>query len=182
MSHAYALYVESGDRVAMLDWFVFSTESAPPRIPFRDFITRLAPKTWKEVVFGFSLYQRCIPEWTMPDRCVRKDPLWIDPIQNWPRFRPTKIVDALLNDSRGGLIWAEQLHGLYLVCDANREAAIRFRKALHGRRPEAQAQLDDLHLPDGTSLEEVIDERMLFGFTRHPDYAAFALLTEHFVS
>ena len=46
---------------------------------------------------------------------------------------------------------------------------------------EARAQLKDLHFADGTSLEEVVDELMIFGHTRHPDYRAFALLAEHFV-
>jgi hypothetical protein len=179
--YAYAFYVEHGNHIIMMDWLCSEEEMVVPRITFQELITRLAPRTWKDLMFGLELYKMVIIEWTTPECSAKKDPFWSDPLGNWPKFRPNKVVDALLAGSRGAVLWAEQLHSLYILCDPDRGAAIRFRKALHAAKIEACERLRDLHFADGISLEEVINERMVFGHTRHPDYRAFALLAEHFV-
>lgn len=179
--YAYAIYVEHGNSITIMDWCCSYEEMVAPRITFQDLITRLAPKTWKDLKFGLALYGMGIGEWTTPECHAKRGPFWRDPLRNWPKFRPNKLVDALLDDSHGAVLWAEQLHSLYILCDPDRQVAIQFRKALHAGKLEARERLRDLHFADGTSLGDVIDERMVFGSTNHPDYLAFAFLVEHFV-
>ncbi len=179
--YAYALYIESGDHIAAIDCRCSSFEMVEPKFTFEDLIIGLAPRTWNDLMFGLTLYQFGINEWTNPEYNVRKDPFWSDPIGNWPKFKPSKIVDAFLSSSRGAIMWAEQLHSLYLLCDPNRQNAIRFRKGLNAKKPEAYHQLCGLHLPDGTALQEVLDERMIFSSTRHPDCRAFTAVVKHFL-
>ncbi len=180
ISHAYAMYVEHDNRITMIDWLCSGAEMVTPKFTFRDLIASLVPRTWNDLMFGLTLYQLGITEWTNPEFEARGDRFWRDPIGNWPKFTPLKVVDALLSSSCGAVLWAEQLHSLYLLCDPDRQNAIRFRKALHAHKLETYQRLRNLHLPDGTALQEVLDERMIFGSTRHADYYALASLVLHF--
>ena len=95
-SYAYALYVEHGNEVAMIDWSCSPGELVPPRLAFQDLVTGLAPKTWKDLMFGFAIYQTGIFEWTRPECYAKEGQFRSDPIRNWPKFRPMKTLDALL--------------------------------------------------------------------------------------
>lgn len=180
-AYAHAIYLENGDSLTAIDCICSTGELLMPRIAFGELITNLAPKTWNDLTFGLTLYQFCINNWATQGNHAEEESFLSDPLRYWPRFKLNKAVDALLADSRGALLWAEQFHNLYLLCDPDRENAIRFRKALHAGRPEALQRLQYLQLANGTALKDVLDERMVFGHTRHPNYRANACLEEHFV-
>ena len=81
-------------------------------------------------------------------------------------FKYKRIVDNLLNDSRGVLLWNHQLENFYLFLDGNREEAIKFRKGISCKKKAACLDIaSNIRIDVNTTLKDVIVERMFFPFT-----------------
>lgn len=89
-----------------------------------------------------------------------------------PDFRRRPIVDDLLKDSRGVLLWHHQLENLYLFSSHDREDAVKFRKGILSKKPEFLETASDIAIDAKTSLKDCIMERMIFGATTLPAYRA----------
>jgi len=72
------------------------------------------------------------------------------------------IVDEILSESNGLLIWHDQLERL-LSCTGISQVDDRsdLRKKLNAKYPEAWERIKSLFFLDGSSLEQVLNERML---------------------
>lgn len=192
-THTYALYWQKDGRDMPIHAIGFCGELVFPRVTFQDLMSRLAPRTWSDLKFGYTIHSICLSQWMCPERYAFKEPLWNDPLGNWPRFTPMPAVDALLGETRGALLWADQLHDLfvlfgpdfpYFITFPEREPAIRFRLNLHTYRKEKKTWelARKLRLDNGPSLADVMEERMIFGYTICPHVHGLSALVEYFVS
>jgi hypothetical protein len=112
------------------------------------------------------VHDQCIKEWT--DAVFgERGAIWEKPIANWPDFRPNPIVDEMPKDSRGAMIWADQIHVLYGLFDSRVEKTHELRKILNAKMIERLREHEGKHFIDGRDLMEIIEERMIFGRTHY---------------
>jgi hypothetical protein len=184
-THAYALYIEGKGDPIVLTWFISTAELAPPTTAFVEFLARINPQTWKELLFACEVHDYCIHKWTDGFdyiSLVEEDELLEDPVVNWPTFAPLPIVDLLLEDSRGALIWAHQMHSLYGLFDGKIDAAIAFRKNVNAGRADALEGAKSMTFPEGCSLADVIQERMIFGCTKNMELRKASILLPYLLT
>ena len=178
VTHAYALYLDTKTNLIPLTCIQSSREIVMPRITFAGLIEQLDPHTWQELVFGCAVHDLCIMEWT--DAVFGEHgAVWENPIANWPDFNPNPIVDEMLKDSRGAIIWAHQIHALYSLFDSQVEKMLEFRKILNAKMSDRLREHEGRHFIDGRDLMEIIEERMIFGHTDYLNVRKASVLWRH---
>jgi hypothetical protein len=86
-----------------------------------------------------------------------------EPADPKPDFPQDPLVDDLLRDSRGWLLWQYQLENICGTILRDRPAAIEMRRRLNQKRSEAWEWADSIGLPSGRSLGEVMWSRLALG-------------------
>lgn len=107
---------------------------------------------------------------------IRADPT-IKTISQY-NFRKHPIVDDILAESKGLLLWDYQMECLCgLFCDIAR-GAVNLRKGLNIRDPRCEEMAKKYKFNEDLSLYDVINERMVMDFTGQPNYrGAYNLYT-----
>ena len=90
----------------------------------------------------------------------------------------------LLADSRGALLWAHQIEALYDLFEPQLSSAHVFRiyvskKKEDAFRAEAFEEARGMIFPDGRSLADIVQERMIFGITKHLNARSASILMPH---
>jgi hypothetical protein len=106
-------------------------------------------------------------------------------LDNWPHLvdhpLPSEPLLPFLDVSHGYLQWDWQIELLYRLCDADRQAAERFRKDWNAGKLEASAAAERMSLPSGVPLFDVLKARARPGGWQAvrgvPTYAATRLLS-----
>ena len=81
------------------------------------------------------------------------------------------FFDQLFLESRGYLVYNHQLERLYqMIAGCLPMQAINFRKALGKREAWAWVETELLRFPNGKTLKNIMDERMINEFTFSPNY------------
>jgi hypothetical protein len=105
-----------------------------------------------------------------------------DPINEWEVIRPVsafaaclaqpdEFLDQLLLESRGYLAYNHQLEMLYrMITGCAPQTATKFRQGLFKKDCWAWKKAESIRLPNGKTLKNVMDERMLGEFTVSPNY------------
>lgn len=93
-------------------------------------------------------------------------------------FSPDPIVDGLLSDSDGILLWQFQLEQLAQLFVGRRADAIELRRGINQKRPETRDQIEGMTLPSGQSLLDVVQERMLYEGVVPGQWGSARLLVE----
>jgi len=132
-SHAYCLGVDCGNGRELVRSFTFS-DPTPERIGavdgFREHLARVSPKGYWDYVFALDTYDHLCPE----SRRFRTD----DPE---PKLSPeaSAIVEPILSQSRGFILWHFQLEHLIGLFDARAERCRTLRQDFNAKRPNAEA-------------------------------------------
>lgn len=95
-----------------------------------------------------------------------------------PTFRPLALVDRLLRDSYGLLVWHHQLEALFGLFVRPADEQICLRKGINARRADAFERARSLVLASDVTLEDVIEERMAFGAVARANFHGARLLLE----
>jgi hypothetical protein len=131
-------------------------------------------------------------EQTLVDLLIKQNPgtfsdlLYIvsfyDPLNHWDVIRPASayspclappdsFLDQLFLESRGFLAYNHQLEMLYRMLTGCAPAqAIKFRQGLGKKEAWALMEAEIMRFPNGKTLKNVMDERMLGEFTFSPNY------------
>lgn len=144
------------------------------------------PSTPPRVVIGFTTTEPVPPGAPLADHLRRHGHLATDPLGAafvldtfnlsgaWrgtpagdltPTFDSLPLVDALLRDSHGVLLWHHQLEALLGLFVRSAGDPATLRKGIAARRAAAFERVRAFELAPGVTLEDVIEERMTFGAT-----------------
>jgi hypothetical protein len=77
-------------------------------------------------------------------------------------FSPDPVVDQILAQSEGTLLWQFQLEWLAQSLGLGRPEAQEFRRHVNQKRRSALQPVSERRFPSGQSLKEVIGERLLY--------------------
>ena len=126
-----------------------------------DLLTEQNPVNFLDLVYILTLYE----------------PLYI---WNWtgriPPFGPRLVLgddlfDQLFSESRGRLVYNHQLEMLYqMLTGCTVPQAVKFRQGIGKKDAWAWMEADLLQFPNGKTLKNVMDERMVNDFTSVPNY------------
>ncbi len=83
-------------------------------------------------------------------------------------FKNHPIIDSFLKESRGALIWHHQLENLYLFHLNNKDEATDFRKNILKKLASAFDLAFKIQIDQEITLNDVINDRMVFGGTIIP--------------
>ena len=182
--HAYALYIDNGESLTSITVLCEKERLYLPEISFRDFMCRWNPQTWKDLLLACEVHHMYISWWLDHFGNALSGATWDDPLSSWPRFKPLPVVDALLADSRGALVWAHQIEALYDLFEPQLSSAHLFRIAVSKKkaeafRAEAFEEARGMIFPDGRSLADIVQESMIFGITKHLNARSASILMPH---
>ena len=144
----------------MLAGFASAEEIDPGPIKhFPAFLSMAAPATFSETLFTVDFFQACL---------VAE----VDPFGLWGSwvFESVGVVDDLLTDSHGLLLWSHQLEGLLNSCGYNACQCQLLRQMINAKSAEAWESMEKAVLGQETTLVRLIDERMMFRFVLAPNY------------
>lgn len=178
-THAYALYLEYGDTLVHVTCFSSSNELVTPKLSFRRLFAQVNPCSWQELLFACAIHNFCIYYWT---GYLTRDDDFIgdDPLANWPSFTPHPLVDEILKESRGALLWAHQMHSLYGLFESSHVKALAFRSAVNSRRADWIKAATGRYFIDGQDLMDIVWERMIFHHTGYLNTRMAYLVSQHF--
>lgn len=123
---------------------------------FRDFITFHPPRSFTDLAFLLDFYHFNavrIHHRYEPNRLV---------------FSPIGVVNDMLKESRGVLLWHYQLENLLRMFVSDNGKVARLRKGINAQRRSAYDAARGMKL-EQTSLADIITERMLFFNTCNPN-------------
>ncbi len=123
---------------------------------FRDFITFHPPRSFTDLAFLLDFYH-----FNATRLHHRYDP-------NRLTFSPIGVVNDMLKESRGVLLWNHQLENLIRLFVADSVKVDRLRKGINAQRRSAYDAAKGMLL-EKTSLADIITERMLFFNTCNPN-------------
>lgn len=168
--YAYAVYLSKEQPELVLGHV---TDTLPEGIKpgflhdFRDFITLRPPKSFTDLAFLLDFYH-----YNATRLHHRYDP-------NRLRFAPIGIVNDMLKESRGMLLWHYQLENLLRLFVSDNEKVVRLRKSINAQRRSAYDATRKMRL-EKTSLADIITERMLFFNTCNPNIKGALALFGYF--
>ena len=92
--------------------------------------------------------------------------LWYAHHPNWlvmlrKRFPSDNLIDQILAQSRGWIVWRFQLEAVMFAAIADLTRVQELAKSWVLHRPDAPALLDGIRLPNGASLLSVLNERSM---------------------
>lgn len=85
------------------------------------------------------------------------------PITGVPAFEAEPLVDEMLRDSFGIILWQYQLENVCGLFTRTRPEAVELRRHLNQKRADAWDRAEKMLLPSGRPLAALLDERLLFG-------------------
>tara|TARA_B100001964_G_C14115689_1_gene545973 strand:- start:159 stop:788 length:630 start_codon:yes stop_codon:yes gene_type:complete len=171
-NYAYAIYID--DSKPCIDGYIYKGDDKEKTFKsskkFRKWLESNKPKCFKDILFCFDTYF-----------CGRKGRM--DKINlKKPSFKANPVVDDLLRESNGFLLWDYQIIKLYCLFDLDREKADMFRKYFNKKRREFEEIAGKLLFNNGMTLKDVIWERSILGVVKAPNlkgsYDLYKLLFE----
>ncbi len=164
--HAYDFYIDNGESLTPIACLCALEKLCLPGSSFRYFMSRWNPQIWDDLLLACEAHHTYISWWVDSFGSELSGAPWDGPISSWPRFKPLPVVDALLADSRGALVWIHQIEALYNLFQPQLSSACIFRIAVNEKRAEAFEEARGMIFPDGRSLADIVHERMIFGVTK----------------
>lgn len=165
---AYAAYLDGpAPRPRVLVGFA-STEPVPPGTPLADHLRHHGHLATDLFGAAFVLDAFMLAEaWRgTPVETLRPAP------------RPLPLVGELLRDAHGLLVWHHQLEALFGLFVRSADEQVHLRKGVNARRADAFERARSLALAPGVTLEDVIEERMVYGSVTRANLHGARLLLE----
>jgi len=171
--YAYCLSIDRGNGRELVRGFVFS-DPTPKRIGaidgFREHLKKVSPEGFWDYVFALDTYDHLCPE----SRRFRTD----DPEPKLST-EASAVVEPILAQSRGFVLWHFQLEHLIGLFDARAERCRTLRKDFNAKRPDAEAWMSKQFIDHGLSFYNFVAGRTIVSGTIVPSLeSAHALFTE----
>lgn len=164
--YAWAIYID-GESPSLVDGYLTGSlegnETTGFKTDFKEFLDQIQPSGFLDHLFALDFYKlrRTVEDFIFPRT-----------------FDYLPVVDDILQDSRGFLLWHHQLELLFRGFYDDTDKVVNLRKGINARDPEAFEMAGSLML-GATSLEDVIWERMVLGHTLFQNVKG-ALLLSHY--
>jgi len=115
------------------------------------------PKSFMDVVFLVDAFRGCQ---------IKGDFI----IPSLSAFQKIPVVDEILQDSNGILMWHHQLEALFGLFVTTGKIWIKLRRCINHKRFATFTYAEKLMLDNGSNLSGIIWERMVFKWTCYPSY------------
>lgn len=170
--YAHCIYTGEDRKVELIDGFL---TSSPLFIGYTDkfvnFLLEHSPKKIKDFLFLLDVYHQA---------CIGQKETDLSKLLNIERtgLPIDAVLDELLNDSNGIILWHHQLENILSLCFHNRQEVIDLRKKINAKVGEGWSLLDKAYIGDGLTLRQIITQRMVFGTTKYPNVKGAYILHE----
>ena len=155
--YAYAIYI-TGEPPRLIDGYLADHMVPSVMTDFGDYLGQVGFTSFMDHLFALDFYKlRWHKDLEVSDL--------VEPANS--EFRQLPVVDEILKDSRGFLLWHHQLECLFRAFHDDADKAVDLRKQINTKVPEAFDLAGSLMF-GGKSLENVIRERMVLGHTVLP--------------
>lgn len=167
LKYCYAVYSNNGKYSPIIGYLTNELEGV--NVSFKNelkvFIEKYNPKSFNDFLFFVDIYSRFNSQPAIEDVCERK-------------FKSNGMVEDILKDSRGLLIWHYQLENLIRLFYSDNEHVVRLRKDINAKKAEAWELAKKLSFSDELTLYDIISDRMAVDITRNPNIqGAYNLFT-----
>tara|TARA_Y100000294_G_scaffold138903_1_gene132329 strand:- start:1068 stop:1751 length:684 start_codon:yes stop_codon:yes gene_type:complete len=172
-SHAHIIFIDD-DSKAFIDGVIFQAdedETFEQGTKFRNLIESRQPDCLKDLLLLLEIY--CC-DMAYAHKYREKF--------NNPSFRAIRVVDELLKESNGFLLWDYQIINLYCLFDEDPKKADNFLKQFNQKSPGFWNTARKLIFDNGITLEKTVLERSILGHVKTPKlkgaYNLYRLLFE----
>ena len=164
----HCIYLDGGSKYAVTEIFTecycgyigYSTE-------FSEYIKREKPLTFMDFLFLIKAYHDLI---MLKEISINDLPKLRD-----TNFRKIGIVDEILNNSSGRLLWVHQLEELIGIFSASRLKNIELVQRIRARHTDAYDIISGMKFNE-ISVADIIDERAIDGNIDFPNMRGASLL------
>jgi hypothetical protein len=156
-SHAYSVYINNGG-IAPLFGYISTTMEQKEVFGFKEYLAEYETNNFMDLLFLVDAYH-C---------SIRRFQRLID--HNQHNFNENDVVDSILKDSKGILLWHHQLENLFSLFYVDRDQAVKLRKDVNKKVADVFDLADTLRFAEGHSLKDIIDERMIYQNTCYPNF------------
>lgn len=129
---------------------------------FARYIEKYHPRSFKETLFYLDFYPHK-PEEIIGDFQTG-------------RSTTAGVIESMLKGTRGILLWHHQLEDMINLFVRHRTQIMALRKGINAKRPEAIEFLTQIHIEKNLTLLDFIQNRMIRGYTRHPNVTGASIL------
>lgn len=162
--YAYCVYIDNA-KITPIFGHVTNTIEEIGTFSFKDYLEKYMTNDFQQLIFLLDSYH-C---------SIRKYQKLIDPTNRYS-FQKYDVVDSLLSNSVGVLLWHYQIENLFNLFYNCKDKIVKLRKGINHKKLDAFNIAGSLRLNDCISLEDVIDERMIYKNTCYPNHlGAFRL-------
>ena len=156
LGYWYICYVVNNNKKKLISAF-HSEDDIPPLCSFYNFICEVGfPSTVMEASMILEVFKRYGD--------LHKDPRELSPVLSGASrpWKHTPIIDDILEETNGLLLWWDQLHSI-LAClyGFGHDERNKFRIDLTLKRNHVMEKAKNMLVPGGGSLYELLHERML---------------------
>ena len=167
--YGFVSYIEQNQR--RLIYFVLSSnqEQEDQRQTLIDLIAEQNPVSFLDLVFILTLY----------DPLGHRESTVRRPQNGLCLILGDDLFDSLFLESRGYLVYNHQFEMMYqMVTGCNPSQATRFRKSFWRKEAWAWMETELLRFPNGKTMRNIMDERMVDEVTNVPNYCGAMNLYE----
>ena len=151
----HAIYIES-EKPEILFGFIHKTTDFDVGYfnTFLDYIKKFELTYFMDIVFAIDTY-------TLTNLFGKNRVLDL-------KFKNHSIIDSILKESQGAIIWHHQLENLYLFHRNDKNEATELRKNILKKRASTFELASKIKVDQNTTLNDVINNRMVLGGTIVP--------------
>ena len=164
--YAYAVYISNPNiHLIFGDLTIERTDQSGHRTGFQAHLKKHQPKSMTDLVFLIDSYHLGLkrPGYTLDSG----------------QFRDMGVVDQILKDSKGILLWHYQLDHLFGCFYRDWNKVVELRRDLNRKKTEVFDLGENLKFDQVTTLNDVIRERMIFSITSYPNFKGGLALFQH---
>jgi len=158
--YGYSVYIEN-DRIRPVFGSISDNLRENVGVGFKDdfraYLAKHQPAGFLELLFLLDVYFQSRQKFGYP--------------VDWDQyqFQKLEVVDEILAGSKGILLWHYQLEQLFGCFYLNPDKALEARKAVNAKKAEVFDLAEKLKFEPGTSLNDIIWDRMVFSVTCYPN-------------
>jgi len=164
--YAYCIYTERTSEIKLIHGTLVNPSVMADwdreRNAFAPYIEKYHPRSFKETLFYLDLYPHK-PEEIIGDFRAG-------------RSTTAGVIESMLKDTRGVLLWHHQLEDMINLFVRDRTEIMALRKGINAKRPEAIKFLTQINIEKNLTLLDFIQNRMIRGYTRYPNVTGASVL------
>ena len=167
---AYAIYIDDGIITPVCGYLTdWSKKAEEPGFKdgFRAYLARYRPENFADTLFVLDAYFLSMQSLGYPYR-------W-----EFCKFKKVEVVDDILGESKGILLWHHQMEQLFSCFFQEYDKDVELRKAVNKKGTEIFELAERLKFDYETTLNDVIRERMIFPVTCNPHFSGAHTLFRH---